>query len=339
MTEPNSRRPGGEPAPDLSNDLNALREAAARDLAPLSQHVTTIRSRRPGVAPARRIRFMSPIEITKRRPWFAAAVAAVVLVVGLTVIPISYERTTGTRVTLTLAGMSDAQLAALAGQLKAQLHADHVAATTSSGSEYQLEAFVPAAAGIDAALIAQAFAKNLSDRGYHASAVTAPVRERVSGSVYAYAKDLVIRVSTDGKTAAQIEAEVRQKLADAGITDAQVSVTDEAGGRKVQLSVKRTADGKPAESESNLSLELTKDGKPASGPQIRVEVRKTRGADGLTTHLNVTQDAKSASIDLPHSDTMTDAALAAAIESRLKAAGIQATVTVHGGEIQVEAKH
>jgi type IV pilus biogenesis protein CpaD/CtpE len=339
---PRDPRTGGESAPVPSSDLHAFREATARDLPPLEQHVTTIRSRRLAAAHSWRERFMSLSQLPKSRPWLASGVAVVALAVAMLVIPISYQRTTGHHVALTISGMSDAQMRAVASELKALLHSNDVAlqARNENGTPvFELETSVPTTAGVDAAAVAQAFAKNLTARGYRASAVTSPIRERVSGSVYAYAKDLVIKVSTDGKSSAQIEAEIRQRLAEAGITDAQVSVTDEDGNaRKVKLEVKRTAEDKTP--ESNISLQLTRDGKALAGPGLTIEIRKTRTSSGVTVHLDVNQSGKKTSIEIANADAMTDAALKAEIESRLRQAGIDAQVTVTNGQIGIEAaKH
>jgi len=343
MANLHSSAPGEESTPDLTNDLRALRDESARDPLSLAQHVVTIRTRRLQAAQARRAGFMVIKESVKSRPWLASGVAVVVLAVAMLIIPISYTRTTGQQVALKLVGLSDSQLRAVAAQLKALLHSDHVALLTMSESgapSYVLETFVPSASGLNAAMIAQAFAKSLSDRGYPATAVTTPVRERVSGSVYAYAKDLVIQVSTDGKTSAQIEAEIRQRLAEAGITDAQVSVTDEGGGRKVKLSVQRTAQaGQPQPPESNISLQLTKDGKPITGPGLMVEIKRTHTASGMTLTLDVTQAGKTTTIDVPHADTMTDAQIKAEVEARLRQAGIDARVSVTNGQIGIESNH
>lgn len=330
--------------PDLSADLRALRDHSARDLPPLAHIVDSVRPRRARAASTWKERCMSVLEAKQNRPWVAVAAVAAVVVAAL-VIPISYERTTAHRVSLALAGVTDpVQTKSIATELKSALHADQVAARLEieNGSPtLTLETSVPVASKVDVAAVAQAFAKNLRERGYQATASVEPVRERVSGSVYAYAQDLVIRVSTDGKTAAQIESEIRQRFADAGIPDAKVSVTDEgANQRKVTLEVERQKDGTSAEAEpAPIRLELTKDGQTLGGAGTSVEVRKIKTPTGTTLQLDVNKAGKTTAIEVPNVDTMSDAAIKAAIETQLRQAGFDnVEVTVTSGKVQVEVK-
>jgi citrate lyase gamma subunit len=329
----------GMPQP-ISHDLRALRDVTARDLPPLSQTVSEIRSRL--AAPTWRERLMSSSQALARRPWLASGVVAAALVLAMLVIPISYMRTTGHEVALHVAGTEDVtQLRAIAAELRTQLHAESVRvrlAEQNGAPSATFEATVPAGNRVDAAAVANAFAKGLTERGLSSHAETTPVRERVSGSVYAYAKDLVIQVSTDGKSSAQIEAEIRQRLADAGIRDAQVSVTDEgANQRKVTLQVKRASDDhSPA--PSDISLQLTKNGQPlgANGPSVRIE--KLRSAAGETLHLAITNAGKSTTFDIPNADKLSDAQLQATIESKLREAGLDLQATVTNGNVEVKTK-
>ena len=287
---------------------------------------------------------MSALEARQNRPWVAIAAVAAVVVAAL-VIPISYERITAHRVSLALAGVTDpAQTRAIATELKSALHAETVAARMeieNGAPILTLETSVPVASRVDADAVAQAFAKNLRERGYRATATVEPVRERVSGSVYAYAQDLVIRVSTDGKTSAQIEAEIRQRFADAGIPDAKVSVTDEGPNqRKVTLEVERQKDGTSTDAgPAPIRLELTKDGQMLGGNGTAVEIKKIRTAAGTALHLDVHKDGKTTAVDVPNVDTMSDAAIKAAIETQLRAAGFgNVEVTVTGGKVEVQLK-
>ena len=177
---------------------------------------------------------MSIASTFTRRPWLATAGLIVLIAAAMLVVPVSYDRTVGHDVALTLTGVKDLSRARdIARELEAVLGVKHVTvqAAQDAGASLTFDAFVPVRSGVDPGARARAFAKELEQRGYAAAAVSTPKRERVAGSVYAYAKDLVIQVSTDGKSAAQIEAEIRQRLADAGITNTSVSVTD-SGNRK-----------------------------------------------------------------------------------------------------------
>src|SRR5215471_10124920 len=136
----------GNATPDLSDDLRALRDETAREPRTLAQHVASIRSRRESAAPARRTGFMT-MKDAKNRPWLASAMAALLLVIALLVIPVSYLHTTGTQVSLRLSGVNDTQLGAVAQQLKSQLHSGAVevhATMENDAPAFEIETVVPA---------------------------------------------------------------------------------------------------------------------------------------------------------------------------------------------------
>jgi hypothetical protein len=319
----------------VSHDLQALRDSRERDLPSLAQSVANARSRRPAQGLHWRDLFMA-----SNRPLLAAGLT-VTLLVAAVFIPVSYPRTTGHQVALTLTGLSNPEQARpIAVQLKAALHADHVALkaqSTNGSTDYTLEAPVPSSAHVDAAAIASAFAQQLNARGYHAAASTTPIIEMVSGNVYAYARDLVVNVETSGKTAAQIQAEIQQQLAAGGIPDATVSVTDEGKQRKVTMEVKRTADGNTAPEVPNVTLNLTKDGKPA-GPAnaMSIQERRMRSAAGTSVEFIVVDSGRTVTFTIDGVDKMSDAALQSAVTAKLLAAGITAKVTVVGGKVTIE---
>ena len=128
------------------------------------------------------------------RPWFVPAAVTAVLAVALLLVPVSYERTTGDRVTLALAKAPDpAALVTIAQQMKSALRASGVR-VESAGTTVSFVADVPRSSGVPAARAAAAFAAGLEKRGYEATVATAPMREKVTGSVYAFARDVVIKV-------------------------------------------------------------------------------------------------------------------------------------------------
>jgi len=286
---------------------------------------------------------MSTLHESKGR-WLVSGLAAAAIAIAVLVIPISYQRTTGHEVSIAVTNAGEGQLRSIAGELKQALGVEHVmvkANADPSATTYTFEASVPTSQRVDAAAVANAFAKELTARGFGATATTTPIREQVSGNVYAYARDHVIRVETSGKSAAQIEAEIRQQLADAGLTQTQVSVTDIGDHeRKVTVQAQHFSD-KPGETEpENVRLELTKDGQPlmpGTGDGVSVQVKKMRTPDGLSLHLDVQSGTQQAAVDVAHADQMSDAALADAIKAQLAQKGItNVKVTVNGGEIQVE---
>ncbi len=336
------RRSGSSPhadplPPQVDNDLRALRELSARDVAPLDRSRSVLRSRRPVAAP-RWKELLMPITESLRRPWFATAAVVVLGVLGL-LVPISYDRTTGHDVAITLGGMKDvSHVPEIAREIKSVLGAEHVAVkdeATSTGDALTFEAFVPATSKVNADASSQALARALSARGYAAHAVVTSRREHVSGSVYAYAKDLVIHVDTDGKSSAQIEAEIRQRLAEAGITNTTVSVTDTGKMRKVTVEAENH--DPHATDPGSIQLQLTKNGQPmVAGGGFSVQIRRMNSPDGLTLQLNVTDGANSAAVTVPHADALSDAALQATVDSQLRSAEIVAKVTVVNGKVTVE---
>ena len=324
--------------PKLKDDLHALSESTSRNLPELTTVVATIRSRRLSEAHGWREGFMTLAQGFRRRPWLASGLVGAVLVVGALVFPISYDRVTGHQITLTVDGASEpGQIQSIAEELRSLLGIEHVAVRATEENGKTGLVFEAASRNANAPAVAQAFAKGLVERGYVASAVATPIREKVSGSVYAYAVDHVIRVSVDGKSAAQIEAEIKQRLTEAGITHATVSVTDLGDHkRKIMVEAHHERDAGQAPEPGNLQVELTKDGQPLSGPGVRVEVRKLKSPSGVTLHISVTNAEKITSVDIPNSDAMSDAALAAAIETQLRQAGLNLNVTVTNGHVAID---
>lgn len=211
------------------------------------------------------------------------------------------------------------------------------AESANGAMAFTLEARVPVSATNDAGAIAEAFATQLNTRGYHASAHTTPVIETVSGNVYAFARDLVVNVETSGKTAAQIQAEIQQQLAAAGIPDTQVSVTDSSNQRKVTMEVQRTANGSAAPEPANITLNLTKDGKSAgTSDALDVQERKMRTDKGSSLELIIVDGAKRADFTIDGVDQMSDARLQAAVQAKLQAAGITVNVSVANGAVTVK---
>jgi hypothetical protein len=341
-TEAFRRIPGTLADETMRKDLEALRRDSDRDLPSLESVVRTA-TRRPRTWEEH---LMTTLKTLSRRPWTSAALAGALAALALLVVPFSYEKTTGHDVTLTLSGQNlDAgRLRGIAEQFKHALHAGGVsvqADAATGGLAFTLSATVPASAGIDAAATAHALGAELTRLGYQASAKVTPVRERVMGSVYAYARDQIIEVNIDHKTAAQIESEIRQGLANAGI-DAQVSVTEghSAGEEKLKLKVEaqKTATGTSGggAGEAVPQILLTSGGKALGREGFSVREEKRKAPDGVTLTLTVTDGGKTANVAIPHVDTMSDAAITAQVEAQLKAAGIDAKVSTSAGRVTIE---
>jgi len=333
-------------------DLAALKRVSAREMPGLERTMHSIRSRAAEEArtPLRtRIwrEIMSSFTLLKNRPGLAAlAVTAVVAIVAL-VVPVSYSRVTGHDVSLTLAASaggagapSPAEIASIAQSLKARVGAPHVvveATESDAGLTYVLRAATSERSRAKVALEAEGFARELAAKSIAASVAVSPRVEQVRYPVVAYAWDQIIQISIDGKSASQLQAEIQQRLAAAGVNDAQVSVTDAPnGGHEVTVKVQKVADGStPTTTVAEPEIVLTKGGVPlAGGLQVRVKKERRTGS-GTELVIDVTSDGKTATVNIPNSDSMSDAQLAAAIQSQLQAKGINATVTVTNGEIKI----
>lgn len=327
---------------ELSRDLRVLKHASERDIRPLVHSMAFVRSRRPDAGHTWRERLMSSIESGRGRTWLASGLAAAAVVIALLVVPISYERTTGHRATLRLSGpIAAGQLASIAAQIKAALRVEHVTLkgeAVDGWPAYTFEASVSRSNHVAVDAVLQAFARGLDARGYRADAKTTPIVKRVSGSVYAFAKDLVIRVESDGKSNAQIEAEIRQRLSEAGVSNAQVSVVDEGNQRKISLSVERTSDGTETSDPGRVTLEMTKNGQSVGGDALSVEQKRMRGPGGVVLQLTVADGGRQAVVEIPNAQTMSDPALAAAVEAKLRQSGFDVVVTASEGTITLSRR-
>ena len=281
---------------------------------------------------------MSAVTITKRRPWLVTLLAAVVVAVALLAVPVSYERTTGHQVDLTIAGaLEPARLGPIAGQFKAALGAGPVEVRIENGNTV-LSAFLPKSARSFSPALAQAFAKELSAKGYHATASTETVKEKTSGNVYAFAAEQVIRIEGTNKTAAQLESEIRQRLSQAGVPDAQVKVTDQpGGGRNIEVTMERQRVGASSVPEPQVpTIQITKNGMPVEGEGLEIRVEKMKTADGTETmKVEAVQGARTATATIKNPGSLGDAGLAAEIQRQLSAQGITGNIRVQNGRISV----
>jgi hypothetical protein len=262
---------------------------------------------------------------------------AFVAAVGLLIVPISYERIAAHDVELVVSGPMAPSLAkAVTAECQAVLGAHHVAVTRQPGATGEGLKFVsriPAREGVNVEAAAQTLAKALERSGHATRATVVPRRERVSGSVYAFARDRVIRIRGKGRTALEIEAELRRRLEEEDLTDARVSVTDERGMRRIQV------ERPEADTSTPATLGIGLDGAMGStdAKATRFEVKRIpTGREGVIFHAEVTWQGRTVVIDVPHSETMSEAVLAREVESRLKAAGFDGTVSVGRGTLRIE---
>jgi hypothetical protein len=298
----------------LHEDLRALRAASLRDLPTLEQTARLSREMRAGHQPGGFL--MSSFRFLRTRPWPATALAAAAIAAALLLIPVSYQKTVGHDVTLTVAapGLDVGQIQKIAAEFKTALHAASLSVRQEDGGGPVLTARVPGRS--DAALrrVADAFSRELTARGIAASARITPRTERVLGNVYAFARDNIIeiRVSSEGKTPEQVEADIRSQLEAAGIENPTVEYRREGNQTTLKVEMTRTA----------------ADGADTTCPEVRVSV------DG---HEPGPNDHR-CEVRVRRTPGMTDADVIADVQNQLQAQGIDAEVTMENGKIQIHRR-
>jgi hypothetical protein len=330
---------------DLRADLAALKKVSDRDLPDL-KHVMNEISRRDAVKAAPimgwRRRIMAAVQTMKARPVLAALAAAVVLIAVGMVVPVSYDRVTGHDVSISLSGanFTPDQIAPMAKEMKATLGAEGVqvdAMDDNGVARFVFHTTLPERSRAEAARKAGAFMKELAQKGIAASLAVAPHKEHVTSPAVAYAWNQIIQISVDGKSASALESEIKQRLAEAGLPDAQVSVKDGGqGGREISVNVQRqNIGGAPAGQQPEPELVLTKNGAPITGGST-VRIKKMKDESGATSMVVETSDhGKTATATIPNADKMSDAQLQSAIETQFRQAGLNVRVEVVGGQIKV----
>jgi hypothetical protein len=331
----------------LDRDLEALRKLSARDVPDLDATIQTIRQRGSASGPwlwnFRRNVMALPRSI-RTRPAVAGVVFGVLAVLIAMVVPVSYDKVVGQDVALTVAGkaLGRAEVAVLAQGLKTALGVKDVmvdAFSAQDGPRFVLHTTLPKRSGADVQRASMDFARELAARGYSASVQVTPHRERVRYPAVAYAFDQIININVDGKSSAALEQEIRDRLAQAGVPDAQVSVTDAPqGGREIKMTVERQQDAASATPPEPMpQVVLTKNGAPLGGGEglaVKVQKKKMEGVTSLT--VDVTSNGRAGKAEVSNADTMSDAALANAISTQLQQQGLNVKVTVVAGKISIE---
>jgi citrate lyase gamma subunit len=140
-------------------------------------------------------------------------------------------------VDLTLASAPEAARAGkIAAEFGKALKVENV--SVAAGAQgVTLSARVPGRSSRAVEAAARSFAQVLTEQGVAARESVRPVRERVSTNLFAYAADQVreIRVNRQGKSSEQVAEEIRQQLEAAGLRNASVEVTDEAGTTQIMI--------------------------------------------------------------------------------------------------------
>jgi hypothetical protein len=309
-------QPEGEAGREIARDLEALGVVTSRDIPGIHDTASAVADRAAHLT--REGWLMKGMRFMKARPWMTTAAATAALAAVLLVVPVSYQRTVGHDVTLSLAGTLDHDtMKKIAGELKTSIGADKVRMSLMDGTDgpvIELSVASPSRSGREVRARAAAFAKALESRGIHATAEVAARREKVSTNMYAYAMDQVVELRIDraGRSPAEIEADIRSQLEAAGIENPSVSVTQEGDQTKIQIEAhdQDAADG----GEREFRINLAGDGTAPMGAKLhQFEVHRTPG--------------------------MSDADVKADIERQMREAGVEGTVTVEDGKVEVKVEH
>ncbi len=156
-------------------------------------------------------------------------VAAVLLFAAVTLVPFSYTHTVGYKVTCSQAPAGvEASLGRVAQALGALGFSEaNINASPDKGT-VELTGFSTEKQAREAA------ATFAHVTGYAGTPTISPIRQTVSGSIYAQLREqfFEVRVEVDNRTDAEIAAEITSKLQAAGLKDADVSVTTGEGGSR-----------------------------------------------------------------------------------------------------------
>ena len=230
----------------IEEDLAALTHMTAQELPTLDQAAQTLRER--SLRDTKGGFVMKDIQSSRLRPWLATAGGVVLMALGLAFVPVSFDRTTGYEARLSLAGSAPAAQSAqmLGEEFMKALRASNVSCSEGTGSEQALAivATVRHGSRADVSRAANAFARVLTQRGSPATIKVLPIVEHVLGSVYALAAERIaeIRIERDGKSPAQLEAEIQARLEASGLLNSSASVTQEGD----QTTIKIRAQGSEA---------------------------------------------------------------------------------------------
>jgi hypothetical protein len=333
------RNPEDESMNAIHRDLAAFRKMTEQDVPELSHVARAVRNRQS------RSEERALMKLFRDHPFMAPAAMTLAVLFLVMFVPVSFDRTVGQDVSLKLSGaaLDEARVKALATEMKSQLGAESVEVHAEAGAgapSLEFRAFVASKSDAQAHDVLNAFQRALTEQGLQVATSLKPRVERVSGNVAAYAAERVIRINTQGKSAAQIESEIRSAMIDAGMDNVQVSVTDRPeGGREVRIEANHEAT-QPGQEIEEPQLVLEGEGQMTDANMLRVKMRKLKDDAGVISLVVEVQDKdRSATATVQNPDSMSESALASEVKSQLFSAGIDADVTFTNGKIEVRPRN
>ncbi len=274
------------------------------------------RSRQPSVVPFAELReslkprlaavkpkehgFMEKAKIramNHKRLSFAAAAFAVVLLIA-TLVPFPYSQLIGHSVILEGLDADSQDGPAKLTELLERLGYSSTNITTETGNVKSRIVIGPLPSRKAALELITAYSLSVGDIG---QAAIRPIMNRVSGTLFAQAKNrlLEIRVEAAGKSDSEIEAEIEAKLRQQGFANAGVNVsTDQAGLRNIDIDIADSTDSTAEKrqikvilpSDSTIAIETEDAGPDEIGivtegktdREVEAEIRQRLAERGIT---------------------------------------------------------
>ncbi len=304
----------------IASDLHALRAESGRDLPPLAvtdQKLSAIRRSIIG-----RNNFMSILASFRGRPLFTPTLvsAAVALLVAL--IPISYDKTVGQEVAVTLSGadLTAAEAGTIGNTLAESIGSNDIriypARSADSGEKsYRLVANVESRSKGRIGRLTAAVATDLASRGYGSSVSITPIVERVSSNVYAagFNRAISLDIVAEGRSDDEVMADIRGQLEDAGCGD-DVDISFSRDGEATMLTIMKSGlDGDCSALSCDNLMDIRIDGE------------------------NIDMDG-ARMIKVCGEENMSDLEIEDLIREQLEEQGVDAEISVIDGKCQIERR-
>lgn len=231
---------------------------------------------------------------------------AVCVFAFVVLVPFSYDRTVGYNVAYTgLDSKYDLPPEMLTEVLTSLGYEQARVELTQNGSylDYRITGLPSETAAREASV---AFS---SLTGYSGEPVMTLVAKKTSASLYAQARDKLIKieVETEGKSEAEIKAEIEDKLREQGLANPDVTVTIKPDGmREIKVGIQDSSETGMKEKQIEIicpedqpiikieepSLEISVDSKDKTDEQIKEEIRQKLAAEGVQdADISVTTDS------------------------------------------------
>jgi len=269
------------------------------------------------------------------RPWLAPAFGAVA-VLAMLLVPFSYQKTVAYDVSFYLNDSSASLAPGLSSALQESFGATSINTNRDSDGSLTLTARVPLEAAKGVAARADAFATVLSADGQQVTTTVEPVRETVSGNLFAMTRDQTVKVdiTATGRTPAEIEADVRRQLEAAGVTGANVMVSQDGDKTTIQIFQEHEGNGTAGNGGDGAHVIPGHGNEGAGWVSDSSQNPAAHGNFEFTVDGKTPDPAKMASIRIENDGKqLSDADLKKSIEDQLRAQGHPADVVVQGGKV------